>query len=112
MEFPRDIRNIIVRKLDIDSRRVFGIYSKLNTPTNFVDSLSAILNKARQINDYACVPLGPLRTLCGDEGFQQPMYMIYRFFDDKRNLIETRVHHCPEKDNSCIFVYYPKYAND
>jgi hypothetical protein len=42
MELPRDVTHRIVRKLDIDSRRQLGVFSKLNTPAAVIEELERV----------------------------------------------------------------------
>jgi hypothetical protein len=43
MELPRDVKLSIVRKMDIDTRRCIGIFSKLKVPSNLRKHLEKVL---------------------------------------------------------------------
>jgi len=49
MYIPRDIKMIIVKKLDIDTRRSLKIYSKLNIPIELQEKLNIILKNQKKI---------------------------------------------------------------
>lgn len=53
-EFPRDVHNKIISKLDIDTRRSLGIYVKLKVPQSLIDKLTNVYNRTiydKIIND-------------------------------------------------------------
>lgn len=63
MEFPRDVRNIIISKLDIDTRRSLGIFTRLDVPQSVKDGLSKVLAKVQYGKFFAHVKLGPIRRV-------------------------------------------------
>lgn len=64
MEFPRDIEMHIIRKLDIDTRRRLGIYTKMNVPNEIKDTISKVFSSTKRIttsnNLLVMLPLGPV----------------------------------------------------
>lgn len=96
MEFPRDLRNVIVSKMDIDTRRSLGIYSKLKCPEHITSEISKTFNKIKKAYDYYQVEVGPHRAL-GEEKVQA--YTIIRFFDkNTKDMYDYRVDYV-YKDN-------------
>ncbi len=100
MEFPKDINNIIVKKLDIDTRRSLGIFVKLNYPEQYKTQLSKCLNKIQKGSDHVYIQLGPIKKiiLSDDSSIDDTTYSLYRFFEkenEKENMTENRVHHFP-----------------
>jgi hypothetical protein len=116
MEIPNDVQNIIVRKLDIDSRRKIGCYTKLNVPDTLKDKLAQLHRKHRRVPEshLACVGLGPLCDLWPG-GMKEPLYNIIRFFRPDGTLHEERVDHvCLPTDAdefyfSCFITHQEDY---
>lgn len=63
LEFPRDINNYIVSKLDIDTRRLLGIYTKLEIPEQLSIEISGCFNRIKYGKYNAVVRLGPKRMV-------------------------------------------------
>lgn len=96
MEFPKDIQYQIVKKLDIDTRRTLGIYTKIKCPKSLEQKITCTFNKIETGADHVYINIGPIRNIKMSDNsiIKEPVYGIYRFFDDK-NLVETRVHYFP-----------------
>jgi hypothetical protein len=61
MELPRDLQKFIVRKLDIDTRRTLGIYSKLRIPFDIRNRLEACIRpRAVTVKDVTHLWLGKI----------------------------------------------------
>jgi hypothetical protein len=52
MEFPRDINNLIVKKLDIDTRIKLGIITKLKKDSKFVEFTKQVISKLENKTKY------------------------------------------------------------
>lgn len=63
-ELPRDVELKITSYMDIDTRRVLGIYSKLRIPDEIKSKLEAVIpHPTRLIFDvYSRVSLGPIKN--------------------------------------------------
>lgn len=88
MEFPKDINNIIVRKLDIETRRALGIYTKLNCPKDMQEKISSTFQNIKQFDKRTEVVLCQLPRKIDDYEFYK--YTIIRFFDDNDPEIPSR----------------------
>ncbi len=101
MEFPKDINNIIVKKLDIDTRRSLGIFVKINYPEEYKNELSKCLNKIQKGPDHVYIQLGPLKKhiLSDNSCIDDTTYSLYRFFENG-NMTENRVHHFPSQTDA------------
>lgn len=96
MEFPRDINNVIVSKMDIDTRRALGVYTKLKLPPQLNTAISKTFNKIKKAYEYYQVEVGPQRNL-GEETVHA--YTIIRFFDkNTKDMYDYRVDYV-HKDN-------------
>lgn len=103
MEFPRDLNNVIVSKMDIDTRRALGIYTKIKCPEHIGTNISKTFNKIKKAYEYYQVEVGPLRTL-GEENVQA--YTIIRFFDkNTKEMYDYRVDYL-QKDNAESMIIY------
>lgn len=78
MELPRDINNFIVSKLDIDTRRHFGIYTNLKVPETLAIKISNCFNRLKYGKYNAVVRLGPKRIVFPDNDDIDHMYSISR----------------------------------
>lgn len=60
MELPNDIQLKIISKLDIDTRRALGIYSKLQIPKHIKDKLEKTIPSPHQFicSSYSRISLG------------------------------------------------------
>ena len=97
MEFPRDIRNIIISKMDIDTRRALGIYTKLKCPKELTVKLTDMFVKHKNTPNFAIVSLGkrPLK-LNNNEVTDVYIYRLHRQFETTTgNLVHTRLLHIP-----------------
>ena len=81
LEFPRDINNLIVSKLDIDTRRLLGIYTKIKVPEKLAIEISNCFNHLKYRKCNAFVRLGPKRIVFPDNEVVDNMYTIYRSSD-------------------------------
>lgn len=63
LEFPRDINNYIVSKLDIDTRRLLGIYTKIKVHERLATELSDCFKHLKYGKYNAVVRLGPKRMV-------------------------------------------------
>ena len=83
MEFPRDIEMHIIRKLDIDTRRNLGIYTKMNVPNEIKDAISKVFSSTRRIttsnNLLVMLPLGPVTQFSSANNFNKYRYILCRF---------------------------------
>jgi hypothetical protein len=77
----RDIMLKIMSKLDIDTRRTLGIYTKLGIPHVLSVQITGCLLKAVYTQSYGpSVNLGPLRVLRPNTADKQTMYQITRYY--------------------------------
>lgn len=84
MEFPKDINNIIARKLDIDTRRSLGIFTKIKCPKDLQEKISSTFHNIKQYDRRTELVLCKLpRTI-----FYK--YTIIRFFDDNDPEVSSR----------------------
>ena len=95
-EFHRDVRNIIIRKMDIDTRRALHIYTKLVVPQRIVELLADTIAKFEQFFGASYVCLGPTRD-------KQSLYEICRFFN-QTDMIDARIHHYPTESQLIYIV--------
>ncbi len=78
-DLPKELQYTIARKLDVDSRRVLGIYTKLKIPKTLHTILSNALQIPRTLHNDCIVPLGD-------------KYILVKGFDPLiKNLIDYRV---------------------
>ena len=96
MELCRDVQNIIIRKMDIDTRRHFGIYTRLKCPLPLQSLITAAICKIQFVDDKSYVCLGSIRH-------EQSKYEICRFFDHNE-MVDYRLHYFPENSNM-LLVY-------
>ena len=96
MELCRDVRNIIIRKMDIDTRRTLGIYTKINCPKPLQNLITSAIDKLQVSTDKTYVCLGSMRE-------QQSKYEICRFFENKE-LVDARLHYFPPDCNMIMIV--------
>lgn len=87
MELPRDIKKLIISKLDIDTRRSLGIIVKLKIPENVKQLLSMVMSNFTIDKFTSFVTLGPLRPVTNEYGElidEANMYTLTRmwFRDD------------------------------
>lgn len=86
-ELPRDVVKEIVRRLDVDTRRALGVYTRLDVPPELDRAISSAL-LAR--GEWA-VELGRVH---GPRGSTRPMYLLNGAFNAFRgNAIERWVEH-------------------
>ncbi len=99
MEFPRDINNLIVKKLDIETRISLKIYTKLKIPESLQQKISNCFGKIEKKGDYVVVKIGPIRTMIFDDNsvYTERIYGIYRFFDNT-GMYCNRVNYVPFSD--------------
>lgn len=103
MEFPRDMNNLIVSKLDIDTRRTLGIYTKLKCPDRLSAQISNTFNKIKKAYDFYSIEVGPLRILGKDK---VPSYTIVRFFDrTTKDMDDCRVDYIYKDNPEHMIVY-------
>jgi hypothetical protein len=58
VDLPRELQFIIARKLDIDSRRALGIYTKLAIPHHVTRAISKVIsNGCKKIGSHLVVNL-------------------------------------------------------
>lgn len=98
MEFPRDLNHLIVSKLDIDTRRTLGIYTKLKCPSDLEQKISKTLNKVHSQYDHFCVELGPKRDP------YMHMYTLIRFFDSS-GMWDNRVDYVSTGETTKVYVF-------
>lgn len=55
---PRDIQKLIIRKMDIDSRRVIGIYRKMTIPREITEKLNNHIKSLRNSVVFDSFPDG------------------------------------------------------
>lgn len=94
---PRDVTNKIIAKLDIDSRRSLGIYTRLSIPQKLIELLEAI-PKLRRVSYEGCKSV----TYCVDLVIYTLHYIeiISRDIVHKRHyLIKYDVH------GECQFIH-------
>lgn len=89
MNLSRDICNIIISKMDIDTRRSLGIYTRLKHPPDVKILLESMIDKIKVSFDRTYVSLGK--------------YEICRFFNNN-DMIDSRVHYYPSNANLVIVV--------
>jgi hypothetical protein len=77
MDLPRDIELAIISKLDIDSRRALGIYTRLKVPANIVNALAQCIPPPNKFicSQYIRISLGDF-----DETRGKYMYVLNRKF--------------------------------
>ena len=87
---PRELCYIVYRKLDIDTRRILGIYTKLKVPQKLIDALERI-PRIQQYNENFIVnlpvPVKEFKTIRLIKCFDTFNVMI-----DFRVLIESKTH--------------------
>lgn len=94
-ELPREIQNMIIRKLDIDTRRSLGIYTKLKVPP-FLEEKLKQLPKA-QITDENSIVIN-LHLSPGK------MYQLVRYICEDV-LIDFRVIHTSPNDMGYYLIW-------
>jgi hypothetical protein len=91
-EFPRDIQKVIVRKLDIDTRRAMGVYCRIRCPEFLAEKLNIVLTKAKtyllsSLSNRTLVALGKSQValMIGQETrlirAESSLYHIVKDFD-------------------------------
>ena len=80
-EIPNELSLKIVSKLDIDTRRLLNIYSKIKVPIELQCKLTQVMKKIKLYKKSSCVELGPLRKVTSGDGFFLPMYVLTRTND-------------------------------
>jgi hypothetical protein len=75
-ELNNDIILKIIAKLDIDTRRVLNIYSKLQIPIELEHKVTYAVKKFKRYKQSSCVELGPVRIVSNGE--RLPMYVLTR----------------------------------
>lgn len=78
MDIPRDIELMLLSKMDIDSRRAFGVYSRLDVPLFLQQLLTATFEKVTFTQGYACVRLGQRRYVDVEGSHGDSMYILVR----------------------------------
>lgn len=117
MEIPADIQNIIVRKLDIDTRRAIGCYTRLNVPNSLQEKLGVLHKKHRKMAEshLSCVGLGPKYSLWNGGG-EEYLYNIIRLFRNDGTLHEERVDKVLVNNSEYFFesctTFYQDYYNN
>lgn len=96
MEFPRDIHNFIVKKLDIDTRRKLGIITRFKKDSKFIEFTKILISK---LENKAKIDI--YRT--GDV-FQQQIYVEL----DKYILIKLFCFYHLQKINYNYVVHFDK----
>lgn len=89
--FPRDINNLIVKKMDIDTRIKSGIFLKLKIPKAIEEKISKIIKpttKKYGNETETSLNLGPNRLVLG---LSHPVYYLVKIFDKQMNFIEYRI---------------------
>lgn len=99
MEFPNDIQHIIIRKMDIDTRRALGIFVKLSIPENLKGKIaSTFLHKHVVTNNQNIifVSLGDrkLKVQNGNR-IDSYVYRLRRTFDGA-SMASDEVLHVPK----------------
>ncbi len=75
---PRELQLCIIRKLDIDSRRALGIYSKfLTPPPELSKNIQQTFFKVQHSIFASTLPIGPVR---GTNRIQKHAYHIIKAF--------------------------------
>lgn len=80
-DLPKELQFIIARKLDIDSRRALGIFTKMNIPKDLASSISKVLsNRYTKIGSHLVVKLN------------NEKYQLVKGYDEyTQDLIDYRV---------------------
>jgi hypothetical protein len=99
--FPNDVVFKIVSKLDIDTRRSLGIYTKITVPSALANAISTSFSKLILGKYHAFVELGPQRIVFPEEpDDRSSMYKISRSLSvvlcvDSKNyvIVEYNVEH-------------------
>lgn len=81
MEAPRDVEKIIIRKLDIDTRRALNIYTRLKVPDQIRAKLDYVIRS--KINGLTIV-----KYKKGCYFIVLHKYMIYCFYDTEDDIYE------------------------
>lgn len=90
LDLTRDVRNKIISKMDIETRRSLGIYTKLKVPEDLKNKLENMPTVGYS-RYYASVKLGPVRRVYRDEDFVDNLYSLSRyFFEHSPSLSPTR----------------------
>ena len=105
MEIPRDVRNIIVRKMDIDTRRGLGIFTKLACPTDLISKLNEVLIrlKVTEKSTYVTLGEGKREIDMGNNKTYRYIYKLYNKFDrTSGELINTGIIYTPSHQKYMI----------
>lgn len=89
MDLPKELQFIIARKLDIDSRRALGIFTKLNIPQHLDRSISKVIsNQCKKIGSHFVVSLNnnTYQLVKGYDAYTQDMI-------DYRVIVHKQVYH-------------------
>lgn len=78
MELPRDVELILLSKMDIDTRRALGVYSRLDVPLALKELITTTFGKVTFAQGYACVRLGPRRFIDDEGSHGDSMYILVR----------------------------------
>jgi len=73
MDLPRDVELQIIRKLDIDSRRALGIYTKLSVPDHIKTKLMQVMPPHLDQNGFLILGANMRRS---KHGYSRPIYRI------------------------------------
>ena len=113
MEFPNDVVLKILSKLDIDTRRSLGVYTKLKIPQKLRNRISICLNKVKNTSlghrHVYYVQLGPSKGLHGIH----TMYKLCRLTTIYNKWNYSVCHAYTNKDNNRLhFTHFTTYENE
>jgi hypothetical protein len=112
-DFPEDILNTIISKLDIDTRRSLGIYTRLKIPDELKVKISMTFKDLQRGKKCSLVEIGPLRTPFKDDfedTLQIPMkmYQLARLWHE----FDTFPNHPPEELVEYVVCHISSELND
>lgn len=102
---PRELKFLIIKKLDIDSRRALGIYCKLPSPPSiFTHKIKETFFKVRHTTFASILPIGPIR---GSNRIQHHTYHIIKAFGGYSGiLLNQRVDYIPSDFPPSSLIIY------
>lgn len=81
-DLPKELQYKIASKLDVDSRRTLGIYTKLNVPPHITASIERALNIAKiTVGNHLFVDLPILALATPKAKPTQKRYRLVKYFD-------------------------------
>lgn len=105
IDLPRDIEMNIISKLDIDSRRALGIYTRLKIPKDIKDKLEKTIPSPHRFicSVYSRISLGTF-----DLEKNRFKYVLHRDFSSSVE-IPNGYHHSRRDDNGKTQNYYNSF---